>query len=438
MAVTSGALTVKADSGTPYQLNNDQVLNFFPKLMRQTGDMANLKMNKSQVVRASSALLKHITTEEKQKAETSTKKNLLADNDDEDASDVEDSAATPVWLIMTTKKHIVDKNRLKPGKIVVPHSLNTSPSLTICLITADPQRAVKDAIADPAFPTSLSSRINKVIGISKLKAKYQSFESRRRLLSEHDIFLADDRIIMRLVDALGKIFYKSSKRPIPIRIAEVQKVNGQKVKKEDRKRPATADEKYSAVASPAVVAKEIERTLNSVPVHLAAAATTAVRVGSANFSPEKVAENVEAVVQGMTEKFVTKGWRNVKAIHLKGANTMAMPIWLASELWVEEGDVKEDEVKAIEDSKKKGKKRKSVAEGEQEEKKSKKSKSAEKEVDEDAELIASRKAKLQAQKAKALSEGDKDARNKAKTVAVTTTEGASTSTKKKRKSVSKS
>ncbi|KAK2804375.1 hypothetical protein FQN50_006668 [Emmonsiellopsis sp. PD_5] len=415
MAVTSGALTVKADSGTPYQLNNDQV------------------------VRASSALLKHIKAEEKQKAETSTKKNLLADNDDdEDASDVEDSAATPVWLVLTTKKHIVDKNRLKPGKIAVPHSLNTSPSLTICLITADPQRAVKDAITDLAFPTSLSSRITKVIGFSKLKTKYQSFESRRRLLSEHDIFLADDRIIMRLVDALGKIFYKSSKRPIPIRIAEVQKVNGQKVKKEDRKRPATADEKYSAVASPAVVAKEIERTLNSVPVHLAAAATTAIRVGTANFSPEKVAENVEAVVQGMTEKFVTKGWRNVKAIHLKGANTMAMPIWLASELWVEEGDVKEDEVKAIEDSKKKGKKRKSVAEGEQEEKKPKKSKSVEKEVDEDAELIASRKAKLQAQKAKALSEGDKDARNKAKAVAATATEGASTSTKKKRKSVSKS
>ncbi|KKZ61331.1 hypothetical protein EMCG_04048 [[Emmonsia] crescens] len=410
MAVSSGVLTIKPTSGTPYQLNNDQV------------------------ARASSALLRHIKAEEEKKAEESTKKDLLANNDDEDDTEESGADGTPVWLVLTTKKHIVDKNRLKPGKILVPHSLNTSPSLSICLITADPQRAVKDVIADPQFPTSLSSRITKVIGYTKLKTKYKSFESRRQLLSEHDVFLADDRIIMRLVQTLGKIFYKSSKRPVPIRIAEVQKVGGKRVKKEDRKRPAT-DEKYSAVASPAIVAKEIEKTLASVPVHLASAATTSVRVGSANFTPEKLVENVEAVVQGMAEKFVSKGWRNIKALHLKGATTMAMPIWLASELWVDEGDVREDEdPKAIEGSKKTSKKRKSI--GDRESTQSKKSKTAEKEDDDDAELIASRKAKLQAQKARALSEGDKD--DGSKVAGATVPEGAATSSKKKRKSVSKS
>ncbi|PGG97243.1 hypothetical protein AJ79_09279 [Helicocarpus griseus UAMH5409] len=414
MAVTSGTLTTRPASGTPYQLDNGQV------------------------TRASSALLKHIKAEEKRKAEESTKKDLLAGDDEEEGSDAEETSAegTPVWLVLTTKKHIVDKNRLKPGKIPVPHSLNTSPSLSICVITADPQRAVKDVIADPQFPTSLSSRITKVIGYTKLKDKYKSFESRRQLLAEHDVFLADDRIIMRLVQTLGKIFYKSSKRPIPIRIAEVQKVGGKRVKKEDRKRPPT-DEKYSAVASPAVVAREIEKTLSSVPVHLASAATTSIRVGSANFTSEKLVENVDAVVQGMTEKFVTKGWRNIKALHLKGANTMAMPIWLASELWVDEGDVREDEdVKTIEDSKKSTSKKRKSIEG-SEPAKTKKSKTAEKkEEDDDAELIASRKAKLQAQKARALSEGDKDAGNKV--AAAAGSEGASTAGKKKRKSVSKS
>ncbi|OJD18435.1 hypothetical protein AJ78_01555 [Emergomyces pasteurianus Ep9510] len=410
MALSSGVLTIKPTSGTPYQLNNEQVS------------------------RASSALLRHIKSEEEKKAEQSTKKDLLASNDDEDDTEELSADGTPVWLVLTTKKHIVDKNRLKPGKIAVPHSLNTSPSLSICLITADPQRAVKDVIADPQFPTSLSSRITKVIGYTKLKTKYKSFESRRRLLSEHDVFLADDRIIMRLVQTLGKIFYKSSKRPVPIRIAEVQKVGGKRVKKEDRKRPAT-DEKYSAVASPAVVAKEIEKTLASVPVHLASAATTSVRVGSANFTPEKLVENVEAVVQGMAEKFVSKGWRNIKALHLKGANTMAMPIWLASELWVDEGDVREDEdPKAIEASKKPSKKRKSTEETEAT--KPKKSKTAEREDDDDALLIASRKAKLQAQKARALSDGDKV--NGSKASVTTAPEGAAGSGKKKRKSGSKS
>ena len=323
----------------------------------------------------------------------------------------------------------MDKNRLKPGKISIPHSLNTSPSLSICLITADPQHAVKDAIGDPAFPTTLSSRISKVIGYTKLKAKYKTFEARRQLLSEHDVFLADDRIIMRLVETLGKIFYKSSKRPIPIRIAEIERVDGKRVKSDAKKKPQ--DEKFAAVASPAVVAKEIERTLNSAPVHLAPATTSAVRVGTSNFSSEQLVENVEAVVQGMTDKYVTKGWRNIRAVHIKGANTMAMPIWLASELWLEDGDVREaDEeadAKAIKDAAKVNRKRKSTAEnGKQVSKKSKVA-----DTDDGAEEAESRKARLQQQKAKALEDGI-DTGNK---VGVLPTEEPSRP-KKKKKSVS--
>lgn len=311
-----------------------------------------------------------------------------------------------IWLVLTTKKHVVDKNRLKPGKISIPHSLNTSSSLSVCLITADPQRAVKNIVADSSFPQHLSSRIDKVIGFSKLKAKYQSFESRRQLLSEHDVFLADDRIVMRLVNTLGKIFYKSSKRPIPIRIAEIEKVDGKKVKKDPKQKSKEDD---SAFASPAIVAKEIEKALGCAAVHLAPATTAAIRVGNSKFTSQQLAENVEAVVKGLTEKFITKGWRNIKALHVKGANTMAMPIWLASELWVDETDVieqaPEDEAKAIEGGK--NKKRKQSEEEEkllEAPKKSKKSKAADE--DDDA---ASRKEKLQKQKAKALEDGKEPA-----------------------------
>lgn len=220
-------------------------------------------------------------------------------------------------------------------------------------------------------------------------------------MSEHDVFLADDRIIMRLVETLGKVFYKSTKRPIPIRIAEIEKVDGKRVKKDGKKKPPQ-DEKQASVASPAIVAKEIERTLNCAPIHLAPSTTSAVRVGNSTFSSEQLMENVEAVVQGMAEKFVTKGWRNIKSIHIKGANTMALPIWLADELWVGDEDVRENEevaeAKAIKEAAKSNKKRKSTADTQQ---KSKKSKVAE---DDDGEA-ESRKMRLQQQKAKALEEG---------------------------------
>lgn len=367
----------------------------------------------NQVKRASSALLRHIKSKQQEKEKSSTKKTLIGDNDDDDDSDAEDGPTQnePVWLVLTTKKHVVDKNRLKPGKIAVPHSLNSSPSLSICLITADPQRAVKNVVADPSFPPSLASRINKIIGYSKLKARYQSFESRRQLLAEHDVFLADDRIIMRLVTTLGKTFYKSSKRPIPVRIAEIEKVDGKRVKKDPKKKPAKDEEKNASVASPLIVAKEIERALNCASVQLAPATTAAIRVGTAKFTPEQLAENIEAVVKGLTDKFVTKGWRNIKAIHIKGPNTMAMPIWLASELWVDETDVVEatpaGEPRAIEGAKN-SKKRKSIGDEEKlleaNTKKSKKAKAGE-DDDEDPAVVAARKAKVEQQKAKARAQG---------------------------------
>ncbi|KAL2810256.1 electron transfer flavoprotein alpha-subunit [Aspergillus granulosus] len=380
---SSTAITTKVTTGSPYQLD------------------------KSQVSRASSALLRHIKSRQDEKEASATKKTLIGDNDSDSDADDTPLHKEAVWLVLTTKKHVVDKNRLKPGRIAIPHSLNASPSLSICLITADPQRSVKNIVSDPSFPQHLSSRIEKVIGYSKLKDRYKSFESRRQLLSEHDVFLADDRVVMRLVSTLGKVFYKSSKRPIPVRLAQIDKVDGKRVKKDQKQKKG--EDEPSTFASVAIVAKEIEKALNSAPVQLAPATTAAIRVGSSNFTSEQLSENIDAVVKGLTEKYVSKGWRNIKAIHVKGANTMAMPIWLASELWVEETDVVEA-VEGEEADEKMNKKRKQIeGEGEQKQleggnKKSKKQKVPE--DDEETLSLAARKKKLEKQKAQASADGE--------------------------------
>jgi ribosome biogenesis protein UTP30 len=263
----------------------------------------------------------------------SSKKSLLSVSDDLSDSDVED--VQPIWLTLTTKQHIVDRNRLKPSKIAVPHSLNDSSSLRICIISADPQRAVKNAVADPSFPSALSSRITKIIGYSKLKARYHSFESRRQLLSEHDVFLADDRIITRLPGTLGKVFYKgTAKRPIPIQIAQESRIEGKRVKPPKQKAPV--EEKHASVAGPTIVAKEIEKALNSVPVSLKPGTSLSVRVGNTKLTPQQLADNVGVVARGIIERHVVKGWRNVKSIHIKSPNSAALPIWLADDMWAED------------------------------------------------------------------------------------------------------
>ncbi|TKA30073.1 hypothetical protein B0A50_02792 [Salinomyces thailandicus] len=319
---------VVAKSNTPYQLDNAQTL------------------------RASTALLRKIQSDETTSQTTAAKPSLLADADEANAED-----DTPVWLVLTTKKHIVDKKRLKPGKILLPHPYLDAhdESLRICVITADPQRRYKDLLTHPSFPVELGKRIQRVLGLEKLKSKYKSFEARRQLLSEYDVFLADDRIITYLPGVLGKVFYKSgSKRPIPVTLeGKRQSVDEQGNKRQKLSEGGTKVTKTEV--KPSDVAREIEKALKSALVHLAPSTTTAIKVGRASMEPKELQENVETAVQGLVEKYVPQQWRNVRAIHIKGPNTVALPIWMAEELWEKEADVLDEPLPAKEKSDKKRK-----------------------------------------------------------------------------------
>nr|OQO24926.1 hypothetical protein B0A51_10621 [Rachicladosporium sp. CCFEE 5018] len=321
------------------------------------------QVDPSQSLRAVKALVRKLQSPSEPAAASKT--SLLADADTQAASD-----AAPVWLVLTTKTHITDKKRLKPGKIALPHpyllpstsqGAETREPLRICLITADPQREYKDLVASPSFPAELGKQISRVIGTEKLKAKFSSFEAKRKLLSEHDVFLADDRIITLLPTLLGKVFYKAtSKRPVPISLEGKRKSIDAET---GLKRVKLADggkkvEKLPLQAKD--MAAEIQRALQAALVHLAPSTTTAVKIGIATQTPEQLQANLTAVVEGLAGKYIPQGWKNIRAIHLKGPDTVALPIWMADQLWLDEGQILSDErVAAIEGGK--GKKRKRIA-----------------------------------------------------------------------------
>jgi ribosome biogenesis protein UTP30 len=359
-----------------------------------------------QTLKASQALLKHIKSSEKEKTKATGKKSLIKDDDDDSEGD-EDSTSPPIWLVLTTKKHIVDQKRLKPSKIPLPHPLNSSANTTICLITADPQRIYKDLVASPAFPAALSKRISKVVGVKKIQNKWTQYEAQRKLYAEHDIFLADDRIVTRLPQLLGKTFYGNTiKRPIPVSIQPaLANAEGKKITRTEGERGETR-----GAAQPKTVAAAIEKAIQCTYVHLSPSTQTSIRVGYSNWSAEKLAENIEAVVEVLVEKFVPKKWRGVKAFHVKGAETAALPIWLASEMWVDEGDVLgEEEVKTIEEAKvSKKRKGRALVNGEVEGEKGKKQKLLESNDDKLDEEIKARKEKLRLQKLEAMVDEDAD------------------------------
>ncbi|PVH85908.1 ribosomal protein L1 [Cadophora sp. DSE1049] len=346
MPAASTALTTKVESGSPYQLDSAQTL------------------------KASKALLVHIKTSEKASTTASGKQSLIKDDSSDEADDASDES-TPIWLTLTTKTHIITQKKFKPLRLSVPHALNTSSNTTMCLITADPQRTYKDLLQDPTFPPALAARITKVVGVSKLKKKYNQYEAQRKLYAEHDVFLADDRIITQLTKLLGKTFYKgTTKRPIPVDIAEpAPKENGKRVKSSglggDGERKSEGKTGGRGAGSAKAVAAEVEKALSSAIVSLTPSTQTAVRVGYSSWSAEKLAANVEAVALGLIENHVPKKWRGVRSILVKGPETAALPIWLADELWVDEKDVLgEEEASKITAQANIGKKRKSgVLEG---------------------------------------------------------------------------
>ena len=350
------------------------------------------------MLKATGALVKHLQSQRAKKRKSAPAPNLLADADAAaaDAADPE-----PIWLTLTTKTHIVDQKRLKPGKIPLPHSLNRAASATILVVVPDPQRLYKDVLAHASFPRALAAQI-RVLGVAKLKARYQSFESRRRLFAEYDVFLADDRVIPLLPKLLGKIVYESPKRPVPVSLMGSQPRDGAGKRVTGPKKP-----KAEPVASPAAVARELAKALDSARVHLSPSVTTSVKIGFADFAPAELAANAAAVVEGMQAKFIPKGWRNIRAVHVKAPNSAALPVWQAPELWVDEAQVLEDAqaaaAKRVEGTKGKKRKRKEgEPEGAEQPKKQKKTGGVSGEGY--STEMAERREKLRAQKKAALAE----------------------------------
>lgn len=177
-----------------------------------------------------------------------------------------------------------------------------------------------------------------------MKAKFKAYEAQRKLFSEHDVFLADDRIINRLPKALGKTFFKTTtKRPIPVVLmAQREKVDGKRVAlpkgfmvKKNKRDPT---ENVNARPTAEIV-KEVEKAIGAALVHLTPSTNTAIKVGYAGWEPEKIAENITVVVKELVERFVPQKWSNVRSFYIKGPETAALPVYQTDELWLDESKV---------------------------------------------------------------------------------------------------
>lgn len=207
-----------------------------------------------------------------------------------------------LWLIITLN-HMPEKQRIKPIRITVPHSLNQAPN--VCIIVKD--SAKKELKASFAQIAGTSAT---VLSLAKLRSNYKSFEQKRLLCQSYDIFLADSAIIPMLPKLLGKTFFAKKKHPLPIDLG-----------KKDLK-------------------SEYESCLKSTHLHLNKGVTIALKVGTMEMKTKHVVENLVAGITGAV-KHIKDGWNGIQALHVKTDDSTSLPVY--SNLPKAQQDVETDE-----------------------------------------------------------------------------------------------
>ncbi|KAG1743188.1 ribosomal protein L1p/L10e family-domain-containing protein [Suillus paluster] len=195
-----------------------------------------------------------------------------------------------VWLQITVKR-MHPEHKIKPFKIPLKHPLVDPRVSPVCLITKDPQREYKDLLESHNIKF-----ISRVVGITKLKGKFKSYEARRMLLKENGMFLADDRVIPLLPGLLGKKWFDAKKQPIPVCLT-----------RKDLK-------------------GELERAIESTYMHQNRGTCTSVKIGLLSHSPEKILDNLKISLPAVV-KNIKGNWDNVQSLQIKTNSSISLPIW---------------------------------------------------------------------------------------------------------------
>ena len=196
--------------------------------------------------------------------------------------------------MISLKKIPEKRGKDKPIPLAIPHPLYSVEETEICLLVKDHKgeghKESKAKVKAEKIPG-----IAKVIGVSKLKSKFESHEKKRQLCGSYDLFLADDRILPSLPKLLGKAFFKKKKQPIPVKLAGKD------------------------------WAAQVRKACNCTYMHLTGSSMT-IRVAKASQSEDECIDNVLEVIQRASEKIPGK-FKEIQSLYLKSLDSVSLPIF---------------------------------------------------------------------------------------------------------------
>jgi ribosome biogenesis protein UTP30 len=202
----------------------------------------------------------------------------------------------------------------------LPHPIYRFEGAEVCLFVKDDPAPAPDA---PRTHSAAKARakaagvlakggagvgVSKIIGLSKLKQKYEPHEAKRALCRAFDLFLADTRVLPMLPRALGKSFFTAKKQPVPVEL-----------------RGGPGRDWAAAV----------RKALDATYLHRGGGTCVNIRVGRTSQAPAEVAANAAAALAGALPHLV-RGWSGVRSILLKLAGSAALPVYQSLEAAAEE------------------------------------------------------------------------------------------------------
>ncbi|OEL35073.1 hypothetical protein BAE44_0003908 [Dichanthelium oligosanthes] len=213
--------------------------------------------------------------------------NLLADERDD------------LVVLQLSLRRVPAAPTTRPRLLPLPHPVVAHDGASVCVISDDRPNSRSPPASDllEASKSSLHGLpVSEVIPLSTLRTDYRPYESRRRLAASHDLFIADRAILPLLPRVLGKAFYSTKKAPIGV--------------------------DFTRVGWP----EQVLKVLGSAFLYLRSGTCCGIKVGRLDMEEEEIVENVMAAVEAAVEK-VPKKWANVRALHLKAVDSVALPIY---------------------------------------------------------------------------------------------------------------
>ncbi|GAX75349.1 hypothetical protein CEUSTIGMA_g2793.t1 [Chlamydomonas eustigma] len=233
--------------------------------------------NEAQVQKAAASLLKFL-------GDRRSKANDLFDDDE------------IINITIALKKMPLQSRKDKPIPLQLPHPLNSPEGAEICLFVKDHQGEGHKEGKLLLQQFEKNGGVTKVIGISKLKTKYESHEAKRQLCKLYDIFLADERILPSLPKLIGKSFFKKKKQPIPIRITGKD------------------------------LPSQVKRACSCTYMFKNSGTCINIKVALSTFDQQQVAQNIHAVLAQAVDH-IPKKWSNIRGVFIKSADSVALPLF---------------------------------------------------------------------------------------------------------------